>query len=318
MEETEQKIIESLSEIKSLVNEYKSIKEKIQIDQSQLSNLAKQIQSERSVAEQQAMYLEDCIGHSPADLKHFYSYSNFSVLSRNSMNYRSPHESKRKIPSKKEAYEKLLGFYQKTKFSSSQEVKNMKMNQEIDEMMLKINSQHQLLLKAEEEIEILRKKEAEAKRVETEQYEKLMKQMNDISDKFQDVRNKNKEKKKQLEKIEESNIELRKNIEKSKGELQQSNELLKEARTNTRELTDRRQFSQIQLKKLRKTEDRLNKIRMENSKLSTEEIQLNNTLGKLTIEFEGKKNQLQQIFSQIASIENSIDGTMNSTFATVF
>ena len=142
--------------------------------------------------------------------------------------------------------------------------------------------------------------------------------MNDISDKFQDVRNKNKEKKKQLEKIEESNIELRKNIEKSKGELQQSNELLKEARANTRELTDRRQFSQIQLKKLRKTEDRLNKIRMENSKLSTEEIQLNNTLGKLTIEFEGKKNQLQQIFSQIASIENSIDGTMNSTFATVF
>ena len=91
--------------------------------------------------------------------------------------------------------------------------------------------------------------------------------MNDISDKFQDVRYKNKEKKKQFEKIEESNIELRKNIKKSKGELQQSNELLKEARTNTRELTDRRQFSQIQFKKI----DRLNKMRMENSKLSTKE-----------------------------------------------
>ena len=138
--------------------------------------------------------------------------------------------------------------------------------------------------------------------------------MNDISDKFQDVRYKNKEKKKQFEKIEESNIELRKNIKKSKGELQQSNELLKEARTNTRELTDRRQFSQIQFKKI----DRLNKMRMENSKLSTKEIQLKNTLGKLTIEFEGKKNQLQQIFSQIVSIENSNEFDFCYSFLILF
>ncbi|OHT07275.1 enterophilin-2-related protein [Tritrichomonas foetus] len=292
MEVLEQKIIEGLSDIRQLVTDYEAAREKLKHDKSKLSRLANRSQHERASAEQQAMFLEDCLARAPKQLSNY-------------LNNYSPVEM-----TKQEARDNLLTVFQQMKYTNSVQIKNRKMNNEIDEMMAKINAQHQLLVKEEATIAELRKHEIDSKQQESEQYERLMKKLNDASDTLQEIRNANKNKKAQLEKIDNSNIELRKKIEKTKEELMQSNEILKNARQETRKLTERRQSTQILSSTLRQNESRLNKIRNENAKLSEEEVRLSDKIGKLSVEYEEKKLKLMRIFSQIEAIEDSLEATI--------
>lgn len=290
MEEIERQIIDSLSEVRSLVANYKTINEQIQKEKNKLSHHARHIQKERAICEQEAMFLEDCIGHAPAQVLNFYGQKDDN-----------------KALTKEEAHNKLLKIIEKEKLNTAIKMKNKKMNEEIDEMMAKIASQHQLLIKEETMIANLREKENREKQVEKEQFQALMRELNEASDEFQSLHNKNKKKKEHLLKIENSNIELRKQLEISREELLKSNESLKQTRKITRDLTERRQTSQSRSIKITKREKHLNKIRNENVTLSREEIKLSEMLGKLSVKFEDKKAFLLRILTRIEDTEQLID-----------
>lgn len=295
MEEVEQQIINSLSEVRDLVKRYKSISEQIQIEKNKLSHHARHIQKERALCEQQAMFLEDCIGHAPSKIINLYIQKN------NDQNL-----------SKEEAKSNLLEIFNQNDLNNTIKIRNIKMNEEIDQMMEKISAQHQLLIKEESIIAELRERGNREKEKENENFQKLMMKLNDASDEFQKLHNINKTKKNQLMQIENSNAELRKKLELSKAELLKSNESLKNTRQITRELTERRQVSQALSIQITKRENQLNHIRSENSKLSREEIKLNELLGKLSVKFENKKAALLRIFARIGNIEQYIDSKIDS------
>lgn len=290
MEEVEQQIINSLSEVRDLVKRYKSISEQIQIEKNKLSHHARHIQKERALCEQQAMFLEDCIGHAPSRVINIYKQKdNYTNIT------------------KEEARNNLLSILEQEKLNTTIKMRNQQMNQEIDQMMEKISSQHQLLIKEETLIAKLREKESRDKQRETEQFQALMQKLNEASDEFQVLHNENKKKKNQLLQIENSNNELRKKIDIARADLLKSNESIKQTRNITRELTERRQNSQARSIQITKSERHLNKIRNENANLSKEEIKLNETLGKLSVKFDDKKAFLLRIFTRIEDTEQLID-----------
>ena len=294
MENTEQQIINSLSEIRNLITNYKTISEQIQKEKSKLSHHARHIQKERAISEQQAMFLEDCIGHAPSKVIN---------ICRTKDNYKNL--------TKEEARNNLLTILEQEKLNTTIKMRNQQMNLEIDQMMEKISAQHQLLIKEEALIAKLRDKENRQKQKETEQFQALMQKLNEASDIFQSLHNENKKKKNQLLQMENTNNELRQKIELARADLLKSNESIKQTRNITRELTERRQISQTRSIQITKSERHLNKIRNENANLSKEEIRLNETLGKLSVKFEEKRAFLIRILTRIEDTEQLIDFKIN-------
>ena len=295
MKGLEQQIIDCLSDVQNLITDFKSILEKTQQEKKRLSAFSKQMRDERSASEQQAMFLEDCIGHTP-----------ISVFQC------TQHETNPQNYTKQKARDKLMAVFGQGKLAnSSVQMQNVRKREEINEMISKINFQQQQLFQEEQIVSDLRKQEEYKKQLEIEKIDAVMKQFYEASDVFQELHDSNKEKKRNLLQIQQENKAMMQKIENAKKEMIESNNKLKQTRIFTQKLTKQRQKLQMRSLEIANQEEQLNKLRFENAHLSQNEVVLNEIIGNLTVEYDNKKKKVLSTFYKIEQIEDLLDQTVN-------
>jgi hypothetical protein len=217
-----------ISELRTLLLQHEKLQTSIQSARTKLQQMSRTQFSQRGLAERNAMLLEDCLNHSPSELKLYYSRS-FDAISVD------------------KARSDLLTLL-RAEAGGSREYQQLR--RDIDDMMIEIAKQQKLLNAEEAAISQLREAELISRQKEDELYETLMEQVHLLSNQYQMIRRENKVKKRQLNQLRHSNADLRKCVEQTEEEIAKGNEIIQQEKEEERKLRERKEIAENEMIKV--------------------------------------------------------------------
>ena len=276
-----------VNEIRLLLNKYKDYEEKIAKGNERLNSVQQNYQKKKSLAERNAMFLEDKFQHLRKELISLYSES---------------------IPeiSKEEAESQLHETFNKWK-EIKQNARIQKIDrQNIDRMMKQISVQQELLKKEEAAISYLRSQEQKQKDKEAKQYNKIMEELHRSSDELQKLHDQNQEKKDIFERIQQSNENLKECLLEANNAIDSTNAYL----SKLSRVLDHYARNKKEGKICADEENRVKLLEKEHTQLVEEESALKRELSALEEEVETKRKEIMEFFGQMETFQSVIDSVI--------
>ena len=266
-----------------LAADYDSARESLRSWRGKLVKLAVRQQNTRSAAEREAMFLEDCFGHSPSSILPFYA---------------GPMDDSSKEAARSELQHNCALLRRR-----GGRLRVADLRAEIDKMMRQIEVQHEELTREEEELSRLREGEVEARKREDEVYSELIARVHAISDEFDELRRQNKAKKWQLEKLESANADLRNCVEQARAAIERSNTAVESLRKDATAIDERKRKAEERLGGLGVLESDIERLKEENAKLREREEQAGDALAEVEAEVAKKRSEVVRVMEEIRRAE---------------
>ena len=270
-----------------LAAEYDSARSSLRDWRGKLVKLAVSHQNRRSAAEREAMYLEDCIGHSPSALIQHYTEP-MNDITKESARTELLHN-----------FTSLRGATSRTRIAD--------LRAEIDRMMRQIEAQHDELTREEAELAKLREGEVAARKREDETYADLIARVHAVSDEFDELRRQNKAKRWQLGKLENANEDLRNCVEQARAAIDRARTAVEVLSGDAKALNERRAKASERLAGLGSVEGEVERLREENARLRETEKRATETLAELEAEVARKRSEVVRVLEEIRRVEVSVD-----------
>lgn len=288
MKNREETITNEIQKLKKLKNRYYELNNILVVEKNKLIKFNNYFQNMKKNAERKAMFFEDNFSRTKKEILPFY----FKRIDEIDL---------------KVIEERLRMNYLKWKELKS-EVKNIN-SQDIEMKFEKITMQHNLLIEEEKSTLELKACEEKNKDEELEKYNLMMNDFNNKSLELENLCKTNKYKKMKIDKIIQSNDNLKYCVQESQDYIKNREILIKEYEEYKRKYQNIKEenYSDDRFKKL---EEEIKKMQKDNLVLKEEEDKLNKELQDIQNKYNKKCNEFKKILGELDSYQNNIDSLL--------